>query len=359
MADSVSRVFAGSTMDAFKAGAPAAHPTYSLVVPIYNEEVVLPLLVRRIGWLLGALDGPAEAIFVDDGSKDTSAIFLRAMSERDPRFRLIELSRNFGHQIAITAGMDAASGDAVIVMDADLQDPPEVVLDLVSKWKEGYEIVYARRIRREGETLFKRLTANLFYRLLRSMTSVDIPRDVGDFRLIGRKALATFKSMPERDRFVRGMFGWMGFRQADVPFERPARAAGETKYPFWKMLRLAVHGIVSFSDKPLRAALWGGIAISGVAALFGLYGLGSWLFKTSVIEGWTSTIVIISFLCGINLFMTGVIGLYVGGIHAEVKRRPLYVVDRLTGFEEALRSMNERRAAADDTPYALQECRLG
>src|SRR5690606_37698063 len=165
-------------MEAFKAGSTAASPTYSLVIPIYNEEAVLPLLVRRIGWLLDTLDAPGEAIFVDDGSRDTGAIFLREMSRQDARFRLIELSRNFGHQVAITAGMEAASGDAVIVMDADLQDPPEVVLDLVAKWKEGYEIVYARRIRREGETLFKRLTANLFYRLLRSMTSVDIPRDV-------------------------------------------------------------------------------------------------------------------------------------------------------------------------------------
>lgn len=314
----------------------ATSPVYSLVIPIYNEEAVIPLLVKRIVALLDALDAEGEVVFVDDGSSDTSAIFLRDMTRRDPRFRLIELSRNFGHQIAITAGMDGARGEAVIVMDADLQDPPEVVLDLIAKWKEGFEIVYARRVRREGETLFKRMTANIFYRLLESMTSVAIPRDVGDFRLIGPKALATFKRMPERDRFVRGMFGWMGFKQTAVPFERPARAAGETKYPLWKMMRLAVHGIVSFSEKPLRAALWGGIAISGLAAVFGLYGLGSWLFKTSVIEGWTSTIVIISFLSGINLFMTGVIGLYVGGIHAEVKRRPLYVVDRLTGFELAL-----------------------
>jgi dolichol-phosphate mannosyltransferase len=313
-----------------------ARTAYSLIIPIYNEEAVLPLLIRRIGWLLDTLDGPSEAIFVDDGSKDTSAIFMRSMSERDPRFRLIELSRNFGHQVAITAGMDAAAGDAVIVMDADLQDPPEVVLDLVAKWKEGYEIVYARRIRREGETLFKRMTAKLFYRLLRSMTAVDIPRDVGDFRLIGRKALSTFKSMPERDRIVRGMFGWMGFKQAEVPFERPPRAAGETKYPFWKMLRLAVHGIISFSEKPLRAALWGGIAISGLAALFGLFAIGAWFFASSIMAGWTSTVVIISFLSGINLLMTGIVGLYIGGIHAEVKRRPLYVVDRLTGFDEAI-----------------------
>ncbi len=310
-----------------------AAPVYSLVLPIYNEEAVLPLLVRRIGELLDRLDGPCEAIFVDDGSSDTSAIFLRDLARRDSRCKLIELSRNFGHQIAITAGMDAAEGEAVIVMDADLQDPPEVVFDLIAKWKEGFEIVYARRIRREGEGWFKRTSANIFYRVLDRMTSVNIPRDVGDFRLVGRKALATFKSMPERDRFVRGMFGWMGFRQTEVPFERPPRAAGETKYPFWKMLRLAVHAIVSFSEKPLRVALWVGFAISVGAALFGVYAVLAWFFKSSMVEGWTSTIVVVSFLFGINLFMTGIIGLYVGGIYAEVKRRPLYVVDKLTGFE--------------------------
>jgi dolichol-phosphate mannosyltransferase len=333
-------------------------PVYSLVIPIFNEEAVLPLLVRRIGMLLDKLDGRAEAIFVDDGSRDTSVIFLRGMAAEDDRFKLIELSRNFGHQIAITAGMDAAAGEAVIVMDADLQDPPEVVLDLVAKWKEGYEIVYARRIRREGETWFKRVSASIFYRLIEKMTSVDIPRDVGDFRLIGRKALETFKRMPERDRFVRGMFGWMGFKQTAVPFERPMRAAGETKYPFWKMVRLAVHGIVSFSDKPLRLALWAGLAISGLAALLGLYAVFSWLFVSGVVHGWTSTVVIISFLSGINLLMTGVIGLYVGGIHAEVKRRPLYVVDRLTGFEEAVAAMSNSQAPRK-TPPATRERRFG
>ncbi|CDX21190.1 Uncharacterized glycosyltransferase YkcC [Mesorhizobium sp. ORS 3324] len=329
-------------------------PVYSLVIPIFNEEAVLPLLVRRITALLDSLDASAEAIFVDDGSRDTSVIFLRGMAAGEPRFKLIELSRNFGHQIAITAGMDAAAGDAVIVMDADLQDPPEVVLDLIAKWKEGYEIVYARRIKREGETRLKRLTANLFYRVLEQMTSVAIPRDVGDFRLVGRKALETFKRMPERDRFVRGMFGWMGFKQAAVAFERPMRAAGESKYPFWKMVRLAVHGIVSFSDKPLRLALWAGIAISGVAALLGFYALFSWLFVSGTVHGWTSTVVIISFLSGINLFMTGVIGLYVGGIHAEVKRRPLYVIDRLTGFEEAIAAMSGSEARAGRLPPSLE-----
>lgn len=328
---------------------------YSLVIPIYNEEAVLPLLIKRVRALLDKLDATSEAIFVDDGSKDTSAIYLREMTRIDQRIKLIELSRNFGHQIAITAGMDAAEGDAVIVMDADLQDPPEVVLDLIAKWKEGYEIVYARRVRREGETWFKRLTASLFYRLMAKMTSVDIPRDVGDFRLIGRKALETFRHMPERNRFVRGMFGWMGFKQAAVDFERPPRAAGETKYPFWKMLRLAVHGIIAFSEKPLRLALWAGLAISLLAGCLGLYALASWAFNFGVVPGWTSTVVIVSFLSGINLFMTGVVGLYVGGIHAEIKRRPLYVVDKLTGFEEAVRAQANSQPVA---PVAAVERRF-
>lgn len=311
---------------------------YSLVIPIYNEEEVLPLLLARIGALMDRLDGRSEAIFVDDGSRDRSVAVLQEAMLAEPRFKLIELSRNFGHQIAITAGMDAAAGEAVVVMDADLQDPPELVLDLVEKWKEGFEIVYAKRIKREGETWFKLFTANLFYRLLESMTQVRIPRDVGDFRLVGRKALETFKSMPERDRFVRGMFSWMGFRQTEVLFERAAREHGETKYPLAKMLRLATHAIVSFSEKPLRLALWSGLAVSGLAVLYAIYAVFAWAFKADVISGWTSTVVVVSFLSGFNLFMTGVIGLYVGGIYAEVKRRPLYVVDRLTGFDQAIRA---------------------
>ncbi len=323
-------------------------PTYSLVLPIYNEEAVLPILAKRIIELVAKMDAPTEVIFVDDGSSDTSVIYLRYLASENPGFRVLELSRNFGHQVAITAGMDAARGEAVIVMDADLQDPPEVVLELIEKWKEGFEIVYARRIKRDGETAFKKLTANIYYRVLEKMTSVKIPRDVGDFRLVGRKALDTFKMMPERDRFVRGMFAWMGFKQTDVPFERPARAAGETKYPFWKMVRLATHGIVSFSEKPLRFALWAGLGISVLAGLLGVFAIAAKLFSTATIDGWTSTIVIVSFLSGINLFMTGIIGLYVGGIHAEVKRRPLYVIgkdsadDQQSGAASAPASLDRR-----------------
>ena len=327
--------------------APDNRVRYSLVIPIYNEEAVLPLLVPRIRALLDRLDGSSEAIFVDDGSIDTSVIWMREMAAMEPRFRLIELSRNFGHQMAITAGMDAARGDAVVVMDADLQDPPDLVLDLVAKWREGFEIVYAKRVRRDGETRFKRFSASVFYRLLAKLTSVDVPRDVGDFRLIGRRALETFRQMPERDRFVRGMFAWMGFKQAEVLFERPARAAGETKYPFWKMLRLGVHGIVSFSEQPLRVALWGGLSICAFAVCFGAFAIATKLMGYPTADGWASTVVLISLLNGINLFMTGVVGLYVGGIYAEVKRRPLYVVARDSADGRvAIASEEAPRAAA-------------
>ncbi len=209
--------------------------------------------------MIARLDGPAEVIFVDDGSRDTSPIVLEAKARADARYRFIKLSRNFGHQIAITTGMERARGQAVIVMDADLQDPPEVVIDMVAKWKEGFEIVYAERLTRNGETAFKRLTADLFYRMIARLSEVDIPRNVGDFRLVDRKALDAFLAMPERERFVRGMFAWIGFRQAVVSFHRPPRAAGETKYSLAKMFRLAANGLVSFSDAPLRVALWAGL----------------------------------------------------------------------------------------------------
>ena len=230
--------------------------------------------------------------------------------------------------------MDAAQGDAVIVMDADLQDPPEVVGQMIERWKEGYEVVYGRRLAREGESAFKRLTASLFYKLLGRLSSVDIPRDVGDFRLIDRKVVEAFRAMPEQDRFVRGMFAWLGFKQAEVAFHRLPRLAGETKYPLWKMLRLAMNGVIGFSDAPLRLAIWGGFAISGFAVLYGAYALIDWLAgDQSLVTGWASTIIIVSFLSGINMIMTGITGLYVGRIHAEVKRRPLYVLSEKIGFD--------------------------
>lgn len=311
-------------------------PRYSIVVPVFNEQAVLPVLLRRLDLMMADLDGVAETILVDDGSSDCSAIVLRAKAQEDPRYRFIGLSRNFGHQAAITAGMNAASGDAVIVMDADLQDPPEVVGQMIEKWKEGYEVVYGRRMSREGDSAFKKWTASLFYKFLGRLSSVDIPRDAGDFRLIDRKVLDAFLAMPEQDRFVRGMFAWLGFRQTEVAFHRLPRLAGETKYPFVKMLRLAANGVIGFSDAPLRLAIWCGFAVSAFAGLYAVYVGMHWLFgDKSLVAGWASTIIIVSFLSGINMIMTGIMGLYVGRIYAEVKRRPLFVVSEKVGFDRA------------------------
>jgi polyisoprenyl-phosphate glycosyltransferase len=305
-----------------------ALPRYSLIIPVLNEAAVLPALLTRLDTLMAALDGPAEVVFVDDGSTDDTAATLRDRERRDPRYRLVQLSRNFGHQAAITAGMNVSRGDAVIVMDADLQDPPELVLELVAKWREGFQVVYAQRTARHDESAFKRWTAHLFYLGLRRLTAVDIPRDVGDFRLVDRQVVDAFRAMPERDRFVRGMFGWLGFRQTAVPFERQGREAGETKYSLVKMVKLAVSGVVSFSDAPLKLALWMGFGVSTAALLYGLYVIASALAGGhGLVAGWASTIVVVSFLCGLNMMLTGVVGLYVGRIHAEVKGRPLYVVN--------------------------------
>jgi dolichol-phosphate mannosyltransferase len=323
---------------------------YSIVVPIFNEEAALPVLLRRLDMLTGELDGPAEIILVDDGSTDCSSIMLEAKAKQDTRYRYLGLSRNFGHQIAITAGIDAASGDAVIVMDADLQDPPEVVLTMIRSWKEGYDVVNARRLTRGGESAFKRWTARVFYRLLGGLASIPIPSDVGDFRLMDRKVVEALREMPERDRFVRGMVAWLGFRQTEVAFHREPRIAGETKYPLRKMLRFATSGMLGFSEVPLRLSIWLGFSVSGLAVLYGFYAIGLRLFTDSTVTGWSSTIVVVSFLCGVNMLMTGIVGLYIGRIHAEVKQRPLYVVGKRAGFDRA-------SASAGNAPVPLHERR--
>lgn len=306
--------------------------TYSFIIPFMNEEEVLPALLDRLYTLMDEVDGTSEVVFVDDGSRDQSARIVADHAHVDPRLKLIRLSRNFGHQIAVTAGLNAVNGQAVIIMDADLQDPPEVVHELIAKWREGFEIVHAQRRRRAGETWFKKLSASLFYRTLSTLSSVDIPRDVGDFRLVDARVVQAIRSMPERDRFLRGMFAWVGFRQTLVQFDRPERAAGETKYPLKKMLRLAIDGVVGFSDAPLRLALWLGAIVSLGAITYGIYILGMALFTDRLVDGWASTIVILSFLSGMNLLITGVIGLYVGRIHTESKERPLYFISESIGL---------------------------
>jgi glycosyltransferase involved in cell wall biosynthesis len=311
----------------------ARPPEYSLVVPVYNEEETLPELLRRLASLLDRMDGACEVILVDDGSSDRSYELMGAARETDARFKLLRLSRNFGHQIAVTAGLDAASGDAVIVMDADLQDPPEVALDLAARWREGFDVVYAVREERRGESPFKRATAKMFYRVFRRMTDVDVPIDVGDFRLVDRRALDAFRSMRETNRYVRGMFSWIGFRQVGVPFRREERFAGETKYPLGKMVKFATDGIVSFSAAPLRFALKIGFAVSGLSFLMGAVFLVSKILGLYSVPGLASIAVFVAFLGGIQLFLIGILGEYIARIHDEVKGRPLYLVRDVQGLE--------------------------
>ena len=308
-------------------------PEYSLVVPIFNEEETLSELVRRLTLLLDALDGPAEVVLVDDGSSDRSYELMVAAREADARFKVLRLSRNFGHQIAITAGMDVAAGNAVIVMDADLQDPPEVVLEMAARWREGFDVIYGVREERTGETRFKKATASAFYRLLRRISNIDVPLDVGDFRLVDRRALEAFKSMRETNRYVRGMFSWIGFRQVGVSFQRDERFAGDTKYPLTKMLKFAADGVVSFSAAPLRLALNLGFAVSALSFAFGVVALISKLAGLYSIPGLASIAVFVAFLGGIQLLVLGLMGEYIARIHDEVKDRPLYLVRDTHGFQ--------------------------
>jgi polyisoprenyl-phosphate glycosyltransferase len=303
-------------------------PDYSIVIPVFNEQDTLPELGRRVGELLDRLDGPSEVVLVDDGSADESWSLIDELSARDPRFKGIQLSRNFGHQLAITAGMDFANGNAVIIMDADLQDPPEVVVEMAGRWRDGYDVVYAVREER---------AAAAFYRVFRRMTDIDIPVDVGDFRLVDRGALEAFRVMRENNRYVRGMFSWIGFRQTGVHYRRAERFAGQTKYPLRKMLKFAMDGIVSFSNAPLRLALQLGFIVSIASMLYGVAAFVAKLAGLYHVSGLASLVVLTSFLGGIQLIVLGVMGEYIARIHEEVKDRPLYIVRRASGFGSELR----------------------
>jgi len=302
-----------------------ANPELSVVVPAFNEEDnVAPMYERLVSALQGIV-GELEIVYVDDGSVDATWERIVVLAERDPRVRGIRFARNFGHQAALTAGVDAARGEAVVIIDADLQDPPEVVPEMVERWRAGFEVVYGQREEREGETWFKRTTAAAFYRILQSITSVDIPVDTGDFRLLGPRAVAAFRALPERNRFIRGLVSWIGFEQTAVRYRRLARHAGETKYPFKKMLRFALDGVTSFSFLPLRLATWIGFAVSAFAFLYIVVVL---VLKALHINwpGYTSLMGSILFLGGVQLIMIGIVGEYLARIFEEVKRRPLYLV---------------------------------
>jgi glycosyltransferase involved in cell wall biosynthesis len=309
----------------------------SVVIPCMNEEEVLPRTVQQ---LVSALECGAlrfELIFVDDGSTDSTPEILRELQTEDPRIRIVRLSRNFGHQVAITAGLEHAIGDAVAIIDADLQDPPDVLLTFIKKWVDGYDVVYGVRADRDGETAFKLWTAKLFYRLISRLSDTRIPLDTGDFRLMDRRVVDALLSMPERDRFVRGMVSWLGFSQIGVAYRRAARFAGATKYPLFKMLRFAADAIFSFSTIPLRLATWTGFFASGLAIFGILFSIYSRIFGSGLVKGWTSTVIAILFLGGAQLVCLGIIGEYAGRIYGECKRRPLYVVREKIGFEMANR----------------------
>ncbi|MEH7358475.1 glycosyltransferase family 2 protein [Priestia megaterium] len=299
---------------------------YSIVVPVYNEEEVIHETYRRLTEVMRSTKEAYELLFVNDGSRDRTAEIIKEYSEQDPAVVLLDFARNFGHQIAITAGMDYARGEAVVVIDADLQDPPELILEMIEKWKQGFDVVYAKRTKRKGETYFKKQTAATFYRFLRAMTDIDIPLDTGDFRLLDRKVCNQMNSIQEKNRFVRGLVSWVGFKQIAVEYERDERLAGESKYPLKKMLKLSMDGITSFSYKPLKLASYAGVTLSGVGFIYLLVVLYLKLFTDSTITGWSSLIVIQLFFSGIILIILGMIGEYIGRIYDETKNRPLYIV---------------------------------
>jgi len=311
-----------------------ATPRYSIVVPLLDEEQVLPALVERLTSVLDGLDGPWEIVLVDDGSRDGTYGLAVELHTRDERVKVVRLSRNFGHQLALSAGLDVAAGEAVITMDGDLQHPPEVIPELVAAWQAGNDIVYGVMEERHGETWFKALTAGAFYRVLGRMSDIDVPQAAGDFRLVDRRALAAFRAMRESNRYLRGMFSWIGFQQAGIPYSSPPRAAGRSKYTPRKMMRLATDAIIGFSDRPLRQALNVGFVVSALSIAFGLSAVVVKLAGGFSVPGWASLMVLFGVVGGIQLIVLGVIGEYVGRIYDEVKHRPLYLVRERHGFPE-------------------------
>ena len=300
--------------------------TYSIIAPIYNEIDNLPELYRRVKEVMDSSREPWELILVDDGSTDGSTEKIRELAQNDRAVRPVIFARNFGHQVAITAGWDYARGDAVVIIDADLQDPPEMILELARKWKEGFEVVYAVRGEREGESWFKKFTAAMFYRIIYSITDVKIPVDTGDFRLMDRKVVDVLKQMRERHRFPRGMSAWVGFKQIGVTYKRAARIAGVTKYPFRKMLKLALNAITGFSYFPLQVATFFGFVSAGLSILAIPVVIALRLAGSHFFEGQTTTLISVLFLGGVQLISLGILGEYIGRLYDEAKGRPLYIV---------------------------------
>lgn len=301
----------------------------SVVVPMYNEEAVLAETYRRLTEVMENSGYTYEIVFVNDGSRDKTPLLLNEICDKDNRVKLLDFSRNFGHQIAITAGMDHSSGQCIVVIDGDLQDPPELIPEMIKKWKEGYDVVYGKRISRKGESFFKKFTAAAFYRFLKAMTDVNIPVDTGDFRLIDRRVCEALKHVNEKNRYVRGLVSWLGFKQTAIEFEREERFAGETKYPLRKMLKLAFDGITSFSYKPLKLASYIGTFLSCASFLYLIFIVFQRiLYPETMQPGWASILAVSLFFNGITLLMLGIIGEYIGRIYDEAKGRPLYIISK-------------------------------
>jgi dolichol-phosphate mannosyltransferase len=298
----------------------------SIIIPVFNEEGNVPVLYERLSVVFNKIGHNYEMLFVNDGSTDRSMPLLRALVKQDSQVKIIDFSRNFGHQQAVTAGLDHCQGDCAVIIDADLQDPPELIIELVKKWESGYQVIYAQRLKRKGEHFLKVATSKIFYRILKRLANVDIPLDTGDFRLIDRKVIDNLKAMPERNRFIRGMVSWIGFRQTSVSYVREERLSGKTKYPLFKMIKFALTGLTSFSLVPLQLASYFGFLVSGVSFLIGLYTLYLKFFTTQTIPGWTSLMIVLLFLGGIQLITLGIIGEYIGRISDEVKQRPTYII---------------------------------
>lgn len=325
------------------------NPKYSLVIPVYNEETTLPELYRRLRTVIDELGEPVEIILVNDGSRDRTLSLLRELHEKDPRVCYLSLARNFGHQIAVTAGLNFVRGQAVIVLDADLQDPPELVPRLLEKWKEGYQVVYAQRLRRHQESWFKRLPAYLFYRLLQRLADIEIPLDTGDFCLMDRRVVDVLNAMPERNRYIRGLRSWVGLQQTSIRYERDPRFAGEVKYTFRKSLSLAGNGLVSFSRLPLRLSTYIGLMAAAVAVLMAILVL-YWriVAPNSPLTGFATIMIAIFFLGAVQLVSIGILGEYVGRIYEEVKGRPLYVLSEVAGFTNEQTTSKSRYSSS---PY--------
>jgi dolichol-phosphate mannosyltransferase len=307
-------------------------PVYSVIIPVYNEEDVTAVFHKEITRVMKSVQAPYELIFVNDGSSDKTFPILYSLAHFDKSVKVINFSRNFGHQVAITAGIDYARGDAVIILDADLQDPPSVIPKMITKWKQGFDVVYGQRTTRKKESAFKRISASLFYRVIKRLSGIPIPLNAGDFRLMDKKVCAVLRKIPERHRFMRGLSVWTGFRQTAVAYEREQRFAGKTKYPLMKMIGFAADAVTAFSHKPLKAATWLGFITSIAGFIYLVYSLIRF-FNGATLEGWTSLVALLVIFNGILFIILGIMGEYIGRIYDEVKARPLYIVRDTIGFE--------------------------